>query len=273
MRILITTAGSKNCETTIQISAQICHVVRTAPTILTVVKGKPQQKKAEKILSRAILTMAENDIQAHTKIRFGQSASEVLAEAREGNYDMLVIGMSPYHRRLRYIPGSITKAVLAQSPCPVLVAKGKFAALNRLLVCDSGVASPFLLEYLTDRMSALLTKNPEVTILHVMSQMSAGPGVKGWELRASAKELIQAHTPEGDILNQDVKALEQSDIHARTKIRHGLVLDEILAEVQDGGYDMVVIGAHSGSGWQHLLLDNLTYKIIHHIDRPVLVLK
>ena len=55
--------------------------------------------------------------------------------------------------------------------------------------------------------------------------------------------------------------------------RHGLVVDEILAEAEKGDYDLVVIGAHPRQGWQGYLLDNLAHKILTKINLPVLVVK
>ncbi len=55
--------------------------------------------------------------------------------------------------------------------------------------------------------------------------------------------------------------------------RADTVVDEILAEAQGGDYDLVVIGAHRGTGWERLLLDDLAQQIIEQMDRPVLVIR
>jgi nucleotide-binding universal stress UspA family protein len=56
-------------------------------------------------------------------------------------------------------------------------------------------------------------------------------------------------------------------------VRHGLVVEEILAEAQCGDYDLVVIGAHRGEGWRRILLDDLAHEIINYVDRPILVVR
>jgi nucleotide-binding universal stress UspA family protein len=119
----------------------------------------------------------------------------------------------------------------------------------------------------------LLEGEEEITVLHVMSQISAGPGVRGKQLRASAEELIQEHAPEGELLALDLQILGKPGITARPKVRHGLVLDEILDEAHTGDYDLVVIGAHASAGWQALLLDDLARRIIRDLDRPALVVR
>jgi nucleotide-binding universal stress UspA family protein len=52
-----------------------------------------------------------------------------------------------------------------------------------------------------------------------------------------------------------------------------LVVDEILAEAAGGDYNLVVIGAHRGAGWERLFLDDLARQIIEQLDRPVLVVR
>jgi nucleotide-binding universal stress UspA family protein len=103
--------------------------------------------------------------------------------------------------------------------------------------------------------------------------MSAGPGVRGQQLRAGVAELITEHTPEGKLLEADMEILEQPGITPRRIVRRGLVVDEILAEAKAGDYDLVVIGAHRDEGWQRFLLDDLARKIVVRPDRPVLVLR
>jgi nucleotide-binding universal stress UspA family protein len=100
---------------------------------------------------------------------------------------------------------------------------------------------------------------------------AAGPGVRGKELRAAAEELIQERTPEGELLERDVQTLEHTRLRTQAAVRHGLVLDEILDEARSGEYDLVVLGAHRVQGWQRVLLDDLTHKLVLQLDRPVLV--
>jgi len=81
-----------------------------------------------------------------------------------------------------------------------MIVKGRVGPIQRILLCDSGVASHTLLAHFIQRLPALVEGEVEVTILHVMSQMTAGPGISGKQLRASAEELIREHTPEGELL-------------------------------------------------------------------------
>ena len=169
--------------------------------------------------------------------------------------------------------GSTATQVIEHAPCPVIIAKGEIGPLRRILLCDSGAMRPSVLNRFATQFVDLLKSKVEITVLHVMSQISAGPGVSGRQLRASAEELIQAHTPEGDFFARDLQTLEHLPVRSSPKVRHGLVVDEILAEARSGDYDLVVIGDYQGQGWGRLLLENLAHQIVVRIDRPVLVVR
>jgi nucleotide-binding universal stress UspA family protein len=165
-----------------------------------------------------------------------------------------------------------TERILANIPCPILLSRGATRPFHRILVCKSG-REPSLLSALLAQLGALFNQIDDVTVLHVMSQIAAAPGIAGWELRADAEELIEKQTPEGNLLEDELAQLDQVDVEPTAKIRHGLVVEEILTEAQSGDYDLVVIGAHPGEGWEHFLLDDLAKEIIIKVERPLLVMK
>jgi nucleotide-binding universal stress UspA family protein len=51
------------------------------------------------------------------------------------------------------------------------------------------------------------------------------------------------------------------------------VVNVILAEVQEGDFDLVVIGAQVAEGLISCLLEDVTHQVVANIDRPVLVAK
>lgn len=273
MRLLIPTAGMHQSEATLLLSRQLVRKPGVIPTILTVIKNENNRARTAPILAHACQILQMEDLEPQTKVRVGQPAEEIIHEAEEGRYDLIVMGEKRDPDLLTRLLGSNVKRVIEHAPCPVIIAKGRLGPIHRILLCDSGAESVSLLNRFIARLPALVEGDIAITVLHVMSQMTAGPGVKGKQLRASAEELIREHTPEGELLEQDVQILQKSNLRPQPKVRHGLVVDEILAEAQGGDYDLVVIGAHRGTGWERLLLDDLAQQIIEQMDRPVLVIR
>jgi nucleotide-binding universal stress UspA family protein len=257
MRILIAIDCSPQAGATLRLAAHLlqAHLADDPPVLLTVIRREADYPLAEASLARACQSLNVPNLQALTRV--GRPDHEILQE------------------------NLTATRVAEQARCPVFIAKGRVGPIRRILLCDSGARSPLatsrlntpLLDRFIAGLADLLDGEEEVTVLHVMSQISAGPGVRGKQLRADVEELIAENTPEGELLKQDIQTLSRPGIHPRPKVRHGLVVDEILEEARSGDYDLVVVGAHGGEGWQRLLLDDLAHEIMLLMDRPILVVR
>lgn len=274
MRILMATGGSKHSEVALRFGVQLAQRGQISPTILTVINDPVDHSRAEEILDQSVRLLGTVVPEVQTKIRVGHAAEEIILEAEEGGYDLVLVGEKQHHRLVtRFLLGSTAVRVVEHAPCPVIVAKGQIGPIHRILLCDSGVQDPSLLSRFTNQLPKLIEGHEEITVLHVMSQISAGPGVRGKQLRADADELIFEHSPEGEWLKQDLQLLARLTVTPQPKVRHGFVVDEILDEAQFGQYDLVVIGANRGQGWRRILLDDLAHQIIVRVARPVLVVR
>ena len=273
-RILIAIDGTPNSTVTLELGGQIARLTGGEVTVLASAFLRLSARRAEEALEAAERYLREQGVEVKAVLGKGNPARAILHEAKSSAYGLIVLGFrrAEGEQELR-LPGSTVDRVLAHIPCPVLIAKKVKGDLRRILVCDSGVNEPALFERFTNRLWRLVGPDAQVTVLHVMSQMSAGPGVSGWPLRAEANELIEAHTPEGEILEHDIEELEEHNVHPRVIVRHGWVVDEIVAEAKQGDYGLVVIGAHRTEGWRRFLLDDLASQIIVYCDRPVIVVK
>lgn len=274
MRILMATGGSPHSEAALRFGAQIAARASTSPTIVTVIRHETDRPRADMILGRASRLLGLKAPRVQSRVRIGHPAEEIIREAEEGDYSLVIVGERQRPDLVsRFLLGSTAERVVEHAPCPVIIAKGKTGPIHRILLCDSGIESPSLLDRFTTQLADMIGNQEEITVLHVMSQISAGPGVRGAQLRAGAEELIENHTPEGELLERDIQILERLGTHPQPKVRHGLVVNEILEEARAGNYDLVVIGAHRGEGWRRILLDDLARQIIAQMDRPVLVVR
>ena len=273
MRILISTDGLPHSEQALHLGAKLAEAARVKLTILTVVKRESDLPNAKKILDMATASLPEGTLEFQTRTRVGNMAEEIVHEALEGMYNLVVIGMGSGTTLLQRLLLPTGEWVLEHGPSSVIVVKGQAVLPKRILICDSGVDSSTLCDQFKQLFSDLLLEDTHLTVLHVMSQISAGPGVSGWQLRADADELIEAHTPEGEILDQDTQVLDELEQDIEAKVRHGLVVDEIITEARSGEHDLIVIGEHHNGFWERLVLDNLAHQIVAAADRPVMIIK
>ncbi|MDQ4076659.1 MAG: universal stress protein [Chloroflexota bacterium] len=275
MQILVATGGSAHSALALTFAAHLAQRCDATLTVLTVVKREADRPRGEAILetARFMLDPLLPGSGYETRLRVGHPAEEIVAEAEQGDYRLVVVGEKQHHGLMtRFVLGSTAERVIEHAPCPVVVVKGQVGPVERVLICDSGLQEGAIVERVAAQLPALLSNATAITVLHVMSQMGAGPGVDGHQLRADAAQLIEEHAPEGELLEHDVDILADAGLRSRPKVRHGLVVDEILAEAREGAYDLVIIGAHQGSGWHRILLDDISHQIVVGLDRPVLVI-
>ncbi len=271
MKLLIAIPCLPQAEKIIRFAEQIAVHADGPVHLLLVVDNKERYliPLAEEVIKLAREVMGNQDIIARPQV--GEAEKEIIHAAREGNYDLLIMGEVPTKYLSKMMQGVRTTKVVEGALCPVIVVKGVTRPIRRILLCDSGAGKSPVLSRYTAQLAKTLEGEEEVIVLHVMSQICAGPGVSDRDLLANVDELIELHTPEGEILKKDLLALSQPGIHPFPMVRHGLVVDEILDEARRGDYDLIVIGAHQSKDWQRYLLEDFTRQILINADRPVMV--
>lgn len=274
MPVLVAVGGGAQSTATLTFAAHLTSLIGSELVLLTVVKREQQRGAAEAAQQRAAFVLEPLVGKYRTLIRVGHPAEEILAEAEGRRYQVAVVGENQQPGFLtRFVLGSTALRVVEHAPCPVAVVKGQISSVRRILICDSGLTAPSLIDRTAVQLPKVLAGANDITVLHVMSQMSAGPGIDGHLLRADAGKLIEEHAPEGELLMHDMQSLQHRGYPSTPKVRHGRVVDEILAEAREGEYDLVIIGAHAGTGWRRILLDDIAHEVVVGLDRPVLVVR
>lgn len=196
--------------------------------------------------------------------------ANILAEAREGDYDLVVVGARHGAGLTQRLLGSVAQAVVRRAPISVLVVRPARPDMNRVLICTGGldVANPVI------EAGAQLAgaARAQATLLYVTSPtpgMYAGLGVK-----ETLQRLLRTDTPVARHLRYGAEVLTQHQVAAELKLRYGVVSDEILGEAREGNYDLVVIGASGAAGkLREWLLRNVTRQVVEHALCSVLVVR
>ncbi len=281
MRILIAINETIHVEKIFQFSQQFIKRTAEIPTFVKINdwrnrRGKDQNRTIE--INRKTHDFQESihnilgidDFDA--KLRIGKPEEEILNEIHDNDYNLVIFDDLGFKKLRIGLKKTIAQRVAERAFCSVLIVRGEIRPVRKILLCDSGAEESRLVNKFLSQVIDVLGKDEMPTVLHVMSQISAGPGVRGTQLRADAEELIVNNTPEGDLLKKDMDTLKEAGLQPAVKIRHGLVVDEIMAEAKTGDYDLVVIGTNR-ERWQHFLLDDLGQQLVKQLNRPILILK
>jgi nucleotide-binding universal stress UspA family protein len=79
----------------------------------------------EKVLSESLkrVTKLKPKLNISTKLMKGRPADEIVEEAREGNFDLIVMGSRGVGGISQLLLGSVSDRVADHAPCPVLIVR------------------------------------------------------------------------------------------------------------------------------------------------------
>lgn len=201
----------------------------------------------------------------------GPGASFIFNRLAEGDVDLVVLGGQ---RRgvLSRLRGSTARVVVRRSPVPTLVVGDAPVAVHHVLVCTS-LQMPHGTAALRPAVAIAAATHAEVEVLHVMSQLPHTGGRANTSSEASERRRDEHDAARDHNLDETTTVFVERGLEARGRIRHGLVVDEIIAEARRLPADLVVLGAHGRPGPVSNLLTNITEHVVDELARPVLVVR
>lgn len=266
MKLLIYVGPATSRDLVLQFSAQL---VRGAATALTLVTGGGAGR--EPLLAQAAERLGAPDTLPVTlRALPGNAQAAIQAAAREQLYDLVIFGR--LHQPLgRLLPGPRSKSIAQRLEPSVLRVQGQARPLRRILLASGGDFHTFDDASLAARIAKPL--GAAVTILHVLSQQTLlFEGMPG--RRVTVEAFLNGSSSEASTLRDAAALLNGRGVPAQLKGRVGPIIDEIVEELRDGDYDLLVIGAHRvASALDRILLEDITGDLLDISPLPVLVVK
>jgi nucleotide-binding universal stress UspA family protein len=179
------------------------------------------------------------------KMRYGNAAEEIIKETESEEYDLVAVGVSGKTRPFPvFRAGSTTKKLARTLTMPLVIARSVPEKISKILICTGGETQS--LENIRTAGRFLACIPAEIQLLHVMSQLALRLDSPDQDLLDTAESAIARGTREGRHFIQAMEILRKAGIPETItpKLRHGLVIDEVIKELNEGHYDLMVIGSH-----------------------------
>lgn len=269
MRILICSDGSDPADNPTRLGTLIAGPCNSSTTLLGIVEQSSDEAPLRRALESEAEMLRAQNITPTIAVRSGDPIRQILAETTANEYDLAIIGARRKGTGGLYWRPEKTYEVIKAVPPPVLVAIGDCARVQRILVCTGGK------KFIDDavQLAGEIAKcvGSSITLLHVMAEP---PAIYAdlVRLEEDVDRLLASDSELGRNLLGQKEGLEKLGINVAVRIRHGLALDQIFAEVRDGHYDMIVTGTSQARGpFRHYIMGDLTREILNRADCPVLV--
>jgi nucleotide-binding universal stress UspA family protein len=140
----------------------------------------------------------------------------------------------------------------------------------RILICSGG--KPYIENAIQLTGEIARGVEAEVSILHVLPEP---PGIYSHlpRMRENAESLLQSHSELGDNLRRARELLEKMNVPAKVQVRCGSVFEQILAEIREQNYELVVTGSALHPTFSTYVLGDITREIVNHAQCAVLVVR
>jgi len=135
-KVLVATDGSENAIKAAEHAAELAKRFQAHATLLTAVYAPPMYsgdlagaeeallEDGARVLEDTRRVFARKDTECTTRlIRWVHPVEAICTEAREGRYDLIVVGMRGLDEQKGSLLGSISEGVLRAAPCSVLMVK------------------------------------------------------------------------------------------------------------------------------------------------------
>jgi nucleotide-binding universal stress UspA family protein len=195
-------------------------------------------------------------------VRFGSPASVLAEAAAELGAALIVVGGKRHSALGRWLAGSTVHQLLRISVTPILVATPTMATVRRMLVAvdvdDTAAATIAAGEHLAAQLGA------DLRFIHALEPIPYAADLEPYV------DVDEVHRASRTILEQRVWPLI-SDPTADRVVREGSPTAVIEVEARAWDADLVVVGHHSRSQLDRLVLGSVSYDLLHDLPSSIMV--
>ncbi|MHB8777979.1 MAG: universal stress protein [Anaerolineales bacterium] len=270
--LLIATNGYKGTLPAIEYGAWLAATLKMRVSLLGVTeKLNPaaidDHHPLEEVFARAVELFQQNNVEYKLEVQNGNAEDIIPRKANQGTYISVIGPLGRPHIR-RLITGRSIRHLMEEIEQPILYVPMVKLPLKKILICIGGLGYEVTAEHIAMQMA--MKTRAEITFLHIvppidMKYPTAKTVSEHWQT------LVDTDTPVGRSLRQAMEIAKNDGLTANVKARQGHVVEEILAEVKEGSYDLLCMGSlYSSHALRQLYMPNVTAEIADNVNCPVL---
>lgn len=272
LELLIATNGFKGTWFAIEYGAWLAESLDKNITLLGVTEvpnpaAIDDHHPLEDVFERAVGLFREKGLAYSLEVHNGEAEQVIPVKSNSGNYITVVSPLGRTQIR-RMFAGRSIRPLLERIEGPILYVPELRLPLKKILISAGGLGFEAAAENLTLQIAA--ANRADVTILHVIPPTDLDyPTTRS--LRGHTQDLTETDTLQGRSLRHAHEMAQEAGLNARVIGRQGIIVEEILSQVQEGDYDMVSMGSsYSAHTLRQYYAPNVTAEVAESVRCPVL---
>jgi len=270
--LLITTNGFKGTLPAIEYGAWFAGIMRMKITLLGVTESLnpaaiDDHHPLEDVFEHAVNLFKDRNVEYSLEVQKGEAEHVIPERANRGDY-IIVVGPLGRPQIKRWLTGRSIRSLMERIKSPILYVPQLRLPLKKLLIGVGGIGYAESAENLAFQVAA--AAHADVTILHVIPPTDLDyPSTR--EVREHLNDLANTDTLPGRSLKKALTIAKDMELNAKVTARQGNIVEEILAEIKEGNYDLVCMGSpYSASALRQFYTPNVTAEIAEVIHCPVM---
>jgi nucleotide-binding universal stress UspA family protein len=270
--LLITTNGYKATWAGIEYGAWFAEAMGMKVTLLGVNErfdSEPMDDyySLEDIFNRAGELFKQKGIEYSFEIQDGKVEDVIPEKANKSDF---IIVVSPFGRSQiqRFFVGRSIRPLMERIKDPILYVPEVRLPLKKVLIGAGGLGYEVEAENLAFQVAAM--SQAEVAILHVVPPTDLDyPTTR--DVLDHLDDLAETDTLLGRSLRKGLGVAKLAGLNAKAISRQGNIVEEILAEIKEGNYDLVCMGSpYSAHTLRQFFAPNVTAEVAVATPCPVL---
>jgi nucleotide-binding universal stress UspA family protein len=224
--------------------------------------------------------LRKKGLKAKAELQEGFPMEKFLKYAEEQKPDLIIIGAKGLQATAGILLGVVVQHIFEYAPCPVLVIRGPYNGLRRvMLITDGSASSQQALQYL-DRMP--LPVDTRIWVMHVLPPRSipqillvsaflGGMPVAIQDTEEYTVMGVKEMEAGQALIKETLEALQLMGKKAEGILKRGDAATEIMAVVKELNIDLLITGSRRLSPIRSVMMGSVTRTLVHYSNCSVLV--
>lgn len=268
MNLLICSEGSEQASRAARLGATIAVGCQAKVTLLGITEHSADAKPLLESLEKGQKLLLEKKVETELILKHGAPIEEIIKTTEQAAFDLVIIGAVRKDMQGLFWMSSKTYKIIKSIRPPVLSVSGRCNQVKKVLISSGG--KPYIDDAVKLSSAIASGTGASITLLHVMP--SVPPIYNQWPRMEEAVEwVLESQSELGVNLKRERDMIVSAGVPAEVKLRKGGVISEILKEIREGQYDLVVVGSTPQARLRTYMLGDIAREIINRAECAVLV--